>query len=182
MKTVPLPNDDQLPAEIVKILKELPPINVFRMVANVPTSFIPFIDFAKSLLALGKFDPKLREIAILRVAHLTKSPYEWHQHYFIAQSNGVTDHEAETVRRETPVHSLTPEANFVCQVADELTLNVGLSEKTRAELYQKYNIEVGTELIFVLSYFNMLSRFLNGTNVQIESTNPLEGLDSPVKK
>jgi alkylhydroperoxidase family enzyme len=59
------------------------------MVTIVPQTFEPFINMVKSLLVEGKFNPKLRETAILRVAYLTHASYEWHQHSFIAKANGA---------------------------------------------------------------------------------------------
>ncbi len=178
--TVPLPADDQLPPAIQQKLKQLPPINVFRMVANVPQTFIPFVDMATSLLKDGKFNPKLREMAILRVAYLTNAPYEWHQHSFIAKANGVTEQEMNIIRTENPVHSLNEEENFICNVTDELTKNANLTDATFKKLYGRYDTERATEIIYDISFFNMLSRFLNGTRVQIEPTNPLAGHTSPV--
>lgn len=178
--TVPLPSDSKLPPSIQTILKQNPPINVFRMLANVPQSFPSFMALAKSLLSEGKFNPRLREIATMRVAYLTHADYEWHQHSFLAKANGVTEKELQVIRTENPVHSLGEEANFVCKVADELTQTATLTDKTFKQLYGRYDVEKGTELILGISYFNMLSRFLNATRVTVEATNPLAGHASPV--
>lgn len=177
----PLPKLAELPAEIQTILNKLPPLNVFRMTANVPQSFVPFTQMAQSLLQNGKFDPRLREIAILRVAYHTKAAYEWHQHAFLAEANDVSPEIIKTLKNEDPVSSLSPEENFICQVADELTLNATLSDKSFQKLFADYDLNKACELILVVGFFNMLSRFLNGTRVQIEATNPLKGHSSPLK-
>ena len=183
-EVAPLPTDAELSPDIQAALKQLPALNVFRMVTIVPQAFKPFISMAKALLTEGKFDSKLRETAILRVAYLTHASYEWHQHAFIAQTVGVTDKEMNIIRTQNPVRGLSEEGNFVCQVADELTKNATLSDKTFKELYERYDREKATELVFDISFFNMLSRMLNATRVQIEPTNPLQGHASPfgVKK
>jgi 4-carboxymuconolactone decarboxylase len=77
---IPLPSDDQLPADIRETLANLPPVNVFRMMANAPASFHGFLQFAGSILTQSEFDSRKREIAILRVAHVTRASYEWIQH------------------------------------------------------------------------------------------------------
>jgi alkylhydroperoxidase family enzyme len=178
--SVPLPKDKDLPEAIQKKLAEMPALNIFRMLANVERSFTPYIQLAASLLGQGKFEPRIRQIAILRQAHLIHSRYEWHQHVFLSKANGVTDREIEVIRSENPVHSLGPEENFVCRVSEELTLNATLTDATFGELFERYSIELGTELILALSYANMLGRFINATRVQIEATNPLEGRKSPI--
>ncbi|MDI1351473.1 MAG: carboxymuconolactone decarboxylase family protein [bacterium] len=177
--SVPLPKDDQLPESIKNTLDRLPSLNVFRMLSNVPGSFHSYIDLAKSLLGDGKFDARLREIAVLRQAHLLKSKYEWHQHVFLAKTNGVTDDEITIIKKENPVTSLGDEENFMCLISEELTLNANLSDSTFEQLFTRYSVELGMELILCLSYVNMLGRFINASRVQIEDTNPLDGLASP---
>jgi alkylhydroperoxidase family enzyme len=178
-KSIPLPKNEELPESVQKTLNNLPALNVFRMLANIPHSFHPYIQLAKSLLGEGKFNPRLRQIAILRQAHLLHSFYEWHQHVFLSRANGVKDHEMEILRSENPVKSLGEEENFLCRISDEITLNGNLTDETFQQLFKRYSVPLGSELILCLSYVNMLGRFINCTRVQIEDTNPLEGRTSP---
>jgi len=69
---IPLPDDDSLPEDIKKILAAVPPLNVFRMFANAPASFKGINELARSILLESQFDPRKREIAVLRVAHATR--------------------------------------------------------------------------------------------------------------
>ena len=52
---IPLPDQAQLTPEIVATLDKLPPLNVFRMMANAPASFEPIINFAMSILLRSEF-------------------------------------------------------------------------------------------------------------------------------
>jgi len=149
------------------------------MLTNIPQSFHPYVQLAKSLFGEGKFNPRLRQIAILRQAHLIQSRYEWHQHIFLSRANGVKDHEMEIIKNENPVRSLGEEENFMCRISDEITMHANLTDKTFQELFKRYSVALGSELILCLSYVNMLGRFINCTRVQIEDTNPLEGRSSP---
>jgi 4-carboxymuconolactone decarboxylase len=67
----------------------------------------------------------------------------------------------------------------MCRVSDEITLHAKLTDETFQELFKRYSVSLGSELILCLSYVNMLGRFINCTRVQIEETNPLEGRTSP---
>lgn len=173
-KTVPLPDEKTLPPSIQTLLSSLPPLNIFRMLANVPQSFEPMILFSKSIIQHGQFDPRLREIAILRTAYLIPSEYEWHLHIPIAKGAGVKDHEMKIISTEKTVTSLDEEANFICKIADELGTNAYLKDKTFQELYIRYDVQKASELILIVSSAHMISRFLNGTRTQIEKTNPLK--------
>ena len=51
MTALPLPADEDLPEETRQVLDNLPPLNVFRAVAGVPASFLPFMQLGGSLLS-----------------------------------------------------------------------------------------------------------------------------------
>jgi 4-carboxymuconolactone decarboxylase len=138
------------------------------MVANAPASFKPFVDLAASILFYSEFDRRKREIAVLRVAHVTGSTYEWTQHVALARSFGVTDDEIARVAISGPVTTLDEEGNLLCRAADEISRDVRLSDDALAGLLARYGVRQTTELIFCCSYFNMLSRFLESTRVDLE--------------
>ena len=94
---MPLPRDEDLPEPTRAALAQIPPLNIFRMVANAPTSFQPLMDLAASILLTSEFDARKREIAILRVAHVTHSIYEWTQHERLAKNLGVREEEIKAI-------------------------------------------------------------------------------------
>jgi 4-carboxymuconolactone decarboxylase len=165
---VPLPADEDLSPEIVDRLKKLPPLNLFRMVANAPASFQPFLDFAGSVLLSSELDKIKREIAVLRVAHVTRSRYEWVQHVRLAKSLGMDDETIGKIACDGPVEGLDEEGNLLCRVADEVSLDVRLSDEALGDILSRYGTRQATELILCCSYFNMLSRFLESTRVELE--------------
>src|SRR5277367_4405361 len=76
----PLPLDAAQPA-VRTALERLPPLAVFATVANAQGSFVNWLRFGGDCLNGELFDPVLRELAILRVARMTRGAgYEWAQH------------------------------------------------------------------------------------------------------
>jgi alkylhydroperoxidase family enzyme len=171
--SVPLPDDADLEPEVRELLSKLPPLNVFRMWANAPANFQPLVEFAFSLLAKSEFDARKREIAILRVAHVTRAGYEWFQHVIVAKRVGVTDEEIEKIAVDGPVTGLDEEGNLLCRVAEEISNDVRLSDDALQQILDRYGTRQATELILCVSYFNMLSRFLESTRVELEEASPL---------
>jgi 4-carboxymuconolactone decarboxylase len=167
---IPLPSDDQLPADIRETLANLPPVNVFRMMANAPASFHGFLQLAGSILMQSEFDARKREIAILRVAHVTGSSYEWTQHVRLARQIGVTQEEIDHIRVDGSVQGLDEESLLLCRVAEEISQDIRLSDEALEAILKRYGVRQATELILCCSYFNMLSRFLESTRVELEST------------
>jgi alkylhydroperoxidase family enzyme len=170
---LPLPADDELSPEILATLKKLPPLNVFRMATNAPASFQPFVDLALSILAFSEFDKLKREIAVLRVAHLTDSHYEWTQHVRVATTLGMDAETIEKLRCDGPVTTLGEEGNLLCRVADEITRDIRLSDDALAQIMARYGTRQAMELIVCCAYFNMLSRILESTRVELEPDSPL---------
>lgn len=166
---VPLPEMKNLSDDVRAVVDGFP-MNVFRMLANAPASIKALSDLAKSILFYSEFDPRKREIAVLRVAHITKALYEWTHHVSLAKNFNVSDREIEKICTEEPVKSLDEEGNLLCRVADEISRNVRLSDDALAQILERYGTRGATELILCVSYFNLLSRFLESTRVELENT------------
>jgi len=178
---VRLPADSELPPEVVERLQSLPPINIYRMLANVPQSLIPWADLVGALYQC-ELDDRLREIAICRQARAARASYELHQHRLIARNNGVSDTELESVLGDPVVTSLDDHANLVCQVADEIESAATLSDGTQAAVYATLGDRQATELILVLSFYCAVARFTNATRTRVEQGDPLANVSDPTSR
>lgn len=165
---IPLPAIESLSPAIKEAVEAIP-LNVFHMSANAPASFMALAGLARSILFESRFDSRKREIAILRVAKVTNAIYEWTHHVAVAKQCGVTDDEIEKIKTEDPVNSLDEEGRILCRVADEISRNVRLSDEALSQILDRYGVREATELILCVSYFNMVSRFLESTRVPLES-------------
>lgn len=172
---VPLPADEELSPEIRQTLAGIPPLNVFRMVAGAPASFRPFMELVRSILLDAELDAGDREIAVLRVAHVTGSEYEWTQHVTLAKNVGLSDEQIAAIAAAGPVTGLDEAGTLLCRVADEISRDVRLSDEALAQVLERYGRRQATELILCVSYFNMLSRFLESTRVELEGEDLLAG-------
>ena len=164
---IPLPTDDELTPEQREMLDKVPPLNVFRMVAGTQQGLRPFLQLGAAVLS-SAMDTRRREIAILRVAHATNAGYERAQHERLARQAGVTDDEITAIATEEPVASLDEEANLICRVADEVSRNVRLSDDALAALIERYGPREASDVILLVGFYNMVSRFLESTRVELE--------------
>jgi AhpD family alkylhydroperoxidase len=168
---IPLPSDDELTPEQRELLARLPPLHVFRMVAGTRHGLRPFLQLGRAVLS-SSMDARRREIAVLRVAHATGARYEWAQHERLARNAGVSDAEIAAIAAEEPVTSLDEEATLICRVADEVSRDVRLSDDALGQLVDRYGPREAAEVILLVSYYNMVSRFLESTRVEIEDEPP----------
>jgi len=177
--TIPLVTDADLTPELRKVLDSLPALNIFRMLANAPANLKPFVDYGMSLLFATELDARKREIAILRVAHVTRSKYEWTQHATLARRVGVTDAEIAAIAVDGPVRGLDEEGRLLCRVAEEISRDVRLSDDALRAVLDRYGRRQAVELILCCSHFNMVSRILESTRVELEPENRLEKWEMP---
>jgi 4-carboxymuconolactone decarboxylase len=165
---LPLPADEDLPAEVREVLANLPPLNVFRAVAGVPASFRPFMQLGGSLLAGPEIDPRNREIAILGVARATGAAYERAQHEQLALNVGITEEEIAAIRDGDAEAVLDADGALAFAAAIEISRDVQLSDATLARLIERWGNAGAAELILCCAYYNMVSRFLESARVPLE--------------
>jgi 4-carboxymuconolactone decarboxylase len=166
---LPLPTDEDLTPRAREILDALPPLNVFRAVAGLPKSLTPFLQLGGSLLGGEHLQPAERELAILRVAHVTNAPYERQQHEQLGRAVGLTKEEIGATASETPATGLSADGVLICRATDEITHDVRLSDDALALVRERWGDGGAAELILTIAYYNMVSRFLESTRVPLET-------------
>jgi len=60
---IPPAEESSLSDETKKVLASLPPLNLFKVLANAPASFRPFLELGGAILFKSEFDARKREIA-----------------------------------------------------------------------------------------------------------------------
>jgi alkylhydroperoxidase family enzyme len=177
---IPLPTDEELPNAVARTLAHNPPLNVARMFAITDDMFPAAMGFVRAVFTAKGIDIKLREIIILRCAHLLNSPCEWRANTALAKNAGVTAAEIAAVAKDGPVQGLDEAATLLCEATDELTLQDTLTDVTLRKLVERYDNAIAAKYVLIISWFNLLSRFLNGTRVPPDLAGKLKGLTSPI--
>src|SRR5699024_5926192 len=87
----PVDPDDATPAqaELLDQLRVDAGSNLFHTYANHPKLMKAWMRFGGRLLLRSAFDPRTRELIILRAAVVCGSHYEWGQHVGIARDAGL---------------------------------------------------------------------------------------------
>jgi alkylhydroperoxidase family enzyme len=98
MARVPYLTASDAPPSVAGPLGKLAPLHVFGLMAHAETAFRPWLRFGGALLSELALDPKLRELAILRVGQLA-ARYEWEQHVPIALAVGVPQEQIDALDR-----------------------------------------------------------------------------------
>jgi len=170
-----LPADSELDSTEVSFLATARPFNVLRMLAR--TGIVH-----KFVIPLGAmFDPDWfpvedREIILFRTCRANRSDYEIPQHRVIS---GIATETVDAILDDR-LDELTDWQRRLCQLADAVSIHAKLTLEQTSELVDHYGSEnVAARAILIMSWFNMLTRFVDSTGVQLETgPDPCAGIGS----
>ena len=124
-----------------------------------------FLPFNAHLLRRSTLPPRLRELAILRVARRCACAYEWTHHVKIAAREGLSETEIEAAGRGEAVDQLD---NAVLNAVDELDDNCNLSDQTWAALGKHLDERQLMDLVFTVGAYRMVAMAFNTLGVEPE--------------
>jgi alkylhydroperoxidase family enzyme len=170
MARLPYVDPASAPEAVRTILERLPiQLNIFRMVAHAETSFRPFLMLGTSILAQQQLSPKLRELAILRVAALSAARYEWTQHVPIAEATGATKAQVAALEgNDIDAECFDPLERLVLRFTTEVVQDVRASEPTFGALAARLSPREVVELILTVGYYMLVARLLESTDVDMD--------------
>jgi 4-carboxymuconolactone decarboxylase len=161
-------------------LERVPPLNIFRMMANADSAFRPWLRWGAALLGRLELDPLLRELAILRVARLTPhAEYEWVQHVPIAEAVGASEEQVAALERDEPEASCFSEPQrLLLRFTTEVVQDARASEEALAGLKQTMSPREIVELLMVIGQYMMIARVMATTDMELDEPAGAAALDA----
>ncbi len=178
MSRIPYTPEDELDEGAREVLASLPPFNLARMLAGAPTTLRPFLRLGGAILQRCELDPRLRELAILQVAHCTGAVYERVQHEEIGRQIGIPEREIESLRSGA-LEAFDDDARLVLRAAEEITREIRASDATLAELLHRFGRRQTLELVVTVAYYGAVARVLETTGVELEAELPATAIATP---
>jgi alkylhydroperoxidase family enzyme len=145
-------------------------ITLHRAIAHSPKAARAFLGLGKFIRHESRLDPRLRELAILQVGYLARSPYEYSHHIKIGREFGVSDADIrglidETEGRPSP---LDQPARLVLRAAREMTSGVAVSDETFAALRRHLDHERLIDLTLTIAFYCGVVRLLASLEIDVE--------------
>jgi alkylhydroperoxidase family enzyme len=173
MARLPYLDQSELAPEFQDLL--LRDLNLYRALAHSPNGMRAFRGLGHFIRRKSVLDPRLREMAILQVGYLARSPYEYCHHIEIGRHFGVSDDDIRAIAEETEGRptTLEPLAKAVLRAAREMTSGLTMSDATFAELRQSSN-QAGldnerlTDLVMTIAFYNAVVRMLATLEIDVE--------------
>jgi len=148
--------------------RKVPVPNLFKAMGNSPKVGRNFVRLGNSVLNPEILDPKLRELAILRVGNLLRSEYEFTKHVVIGKETGVTSGQVDDLSNWASSKKFTDVERAVLQYTDEITLNVKVSDSIFANLKRFFDDPAIVKLTATIGYYGMVSRILVALQIELE--------------
>lgn len=132
----------------------------FNAMLHAPSVGRALSELGEAIRYRTKLGNRLREVAILTVAVVRKSPFEWYAHERVARSIGMTDLELDTIRRLDPA-GLPEEERVVLRLARTMARN----ETVDTELFHHAVDTFGTgtlvEIAVLVGYYELLASMMD---------------------
>ncbi|MEC9322602.1 MAG: carboxymuconolactone decarboxylase family protein [Actinomycetota bacterium] len=122
-----------------------------------------FLRFNFHLLYGSTLPERLRELAVLRVAHVTKCEYEWRHHVAMARDAGLTDEVIAGIERGEAPNEL--DAAIIAAV-DELQRDTNVSDTTWTTLSAHLDERQLMDLVFTIGCYGSLAMAINTFGVE----------------
>jgi alkylhydroperoxidase family enzyme len=142
--------------------------NLATTLGNHPKLFRDWLRLSVRLLHGGRVPDRDRELLVLRVAFLCRSPYEWAQHLRISQEAGLTEAEIQRVRVGAEDPGWSELDAVLLRAADQLVATARLDDELWTALARHYDKQQMIELPVLVGFYVSIAYFLNSVRVELE--------------
>jgi 4-carboxymuconolactone decarboxylase len=142
--------------------------NILSTFVRHPALTKEFLRFNVHLLFHSTLPPRLRELAILRVAHRTGSGYEWAQHVKMGLREGLTEDEITGVQRPAEFPAADEFDRTVLAGVDELMDSYELSDATWSALSERLDERQRMDFVFTIGCYITVAMALKTFGIELD--------------
>lgn len=172
MRLQPLPADqwDEATQQALSVMRGADTNNALSTLAHHPALAKAFLRFNVHLLTSSTLPARIRELAILRVAHRRQCAYEWSHHVRMAKDEGITDDEIAALQRfgDGSAEDFDTFDRAVITGVDELEEKSELSDRTWAALGERLSDQQRMDFVFTVGCYALLAMAFNTFGIELE--------------
>ena len=129
--------------------------DILGVLARHPKMAREFLTYNGFLLQRGELPLRLRELAVLRLAHARRSVFFWGEHVRVATAGGLSDE--DIARLASGNNGFDGVDRLVLEATDELLANSHATPETWQRLADELGTHQAMEFIFVVGTYAMLA-------------------------
>jgi 4-carboxymuconolactone decarboxylase len=171
MTRIPLTSIEQQPEPIRQFMARRGNLNVFRLLANASNVFVGWTQMVDELFDSPTFNLRMREVVILRVAHLQGSRYELGQHVGIARGAGLSEQQIDAIigAGDPDAAGFSRAERTALDVVTELCSTHRLGDDSFATAHAVFGDEALSELLMLVSCYYGLALVLNAVDLDLDT-------------
>jgi AhpD family alkylhydroperoxidase len=143
-------------------------LNLDRMLLHSAPLARGWNQYMGAIRSETRLDGGLRELVILLVAVLNRAPYEFAQHAPVALAEGVTQAQIDAVAGWRDSALFDPRQRDVLAYAEAMTVQVQVAQPLFDAVRRHFGERELVELTATVASYNMVSRFLEALQIEIE--------------
>ncbi|MBV9323545.1 MAG: carboxymuconolactone decarboxylase family protein [Chloroflexi bacterium] len=141
--------------------------HLFHMQLYNPAIADGWLRLGSAVRFKSELDDATRELAICLVARTTGAEYEWRAHRRIALEHGFSEAALDGLL-DWRSGEFDARQRAVLALAEQLTTNVAVDDATFKQASDQLSPRQMVELVTTVAYYNMVSRFLVGLQIDLE--------------
>ncbi len=147
-------------------------LHLYQMLLHSPPLAEGWLGFLTVVRQQLELSGALRELVIMRVAHLNGAPYEADQHAPLALKEGVTRAQLDALPRWESSGAFSPLQEAVLRLTDTMTRDVQVPPELMREVRAQLDNRQVVELVGTIAAYNMVSRFLEALQIHSDDARP----------
>ena len=143
-------------------------LNIFKVMAHTPQLMDSWWRMMAVLLTRLQLDPRLRELAILRLFQLTDTAYGFAHHVRLSKDIGLTDEDVASLKGYADSDHFSALDKLVLQYTDAVTKLEGEAPSLAAKLREHLSEQEIVELTFCIANWNLMAHLLLPLEIDLE--------------
>ncbi|MBV2182742.1 MAG: carboxymuconolactone decarboxylase family protein [Castellaniella sp.] len=141
-------------------------LHLYQMLLHSPSVAEGWLTYLTAIRQKSGLDGALRELVIMRIAHLNHAPYEADQHAPIALAEGLRQGQLDALASEAlPEGLFDARQSATLAYADAMTRSVQVPDAVFDALRPHFSEPDLVELTATIAAYNMVSRFLEALQI-----------------
>jgi 4-carboxymuconolactone decarboxylase len=144
-------------------------INVYKLLLHAPPLAAIWLDFVSTARFKTELEGRLREIVIVRVAHLNRTTYVFKQHVpQLSAPEGLSDRECDALADWRAATSFSARERAALAYTDAMTRDVAVPDDVFDALRPHFNERQIMELTVLIGLYNMHTRVFTALGIDPE--------------
>lgn len=162
------PDQTNLTPELNDIVAGKRHANVYKMLMHTPNLAPSFTMMADAVMWSKSWPSTWRELAIVRVGHLSHALYEVHHHERIGRMVGLTEAQLSACASGADQIALSEDERTILRLTDAIVYRQTLTNSERNDALRFLSANQFADFVLTVGFYQMVSNFLNIFRIDIE--------------